>query len=155
MRFFAISPEAAGQLGNSCVHGDIKERPVQIIEADFEFQFYPHDDLLDGFYTYACAQPLAEALKTSGLTGFTIEPLRVSFEERFYQWAELHKGEELPEFQWLKVVGRAGIDDFGLLPGPVEMPLIVSERALRILKQFRLTHCEIETYTGQKLSAAG
>jgi hypothetical protein len=155
MRFFAISPEAAGQLGNSCVHGDITERPVQIIEADFEFQFYPHDDLLDGFYTYACAQSLAEALIKSDLNGFTLAPLRVSFEERFHQWAELHKGEELPEYQWLKVTGRAGIDDFGLIHGPVNMPFIVSERALRLLKQFRITHCEIETYSGQKLSATG
>ncbi len=155
MRFFAILPEAAGQLGNACVHGDITERPVQIFEADFEFQFYPHDDLLCGFYIFACAKPLAEALKKSGLTGFSIDSLRISFEERFYQWAELHKDEQLSEFQWLKITGRAGIDDFGLVQGPTEMPLIVSERALHLLKQFKLQHCDIETFTPQKLSAAG
>lgn len=155
MRFFAISPEAAGNLGNACIHGDITERPVQIIKADFEFQFWPHDDLLDGFYIYACTSEMAGALKRASLTGFELAKLDVSFEERFYQWAELHKDETLPEFQWLKVNGRVGIDDFGLVAGPVEVPLIVSERALTILKQFKLSLCDIETYIPQKLSAAG
>ena len=155
MRFFAISPEAAGQLGNACVHGDIKERPVQIMEADFEFQFWPHDDLLDGFFIYACTAQMAEVLEKSNFTGFELAKLNVSFEERFHQWAELHKGEELPIFKWLMVKGRAGIDDFGLRAGPVAMPLVVSERALNLLKQFKLGFCDIETYTGQELSATG
>lgn len=155
MRFFAILPEAAGQMGNSCIHGEITERPVEIIHADFEFQFWPHDDLLCGFYIFACSKSLAESLVTSGLNGFELAELNVSFEERFYQWAELHKDEQLPEYQWLKIVGRAGIEDFGLVQGPTEMPLVVSERALSLLKQFKLQRCDIETYTGQELSAAG
>ena len=155
MRFFAILPEAAGQMGNNCIHGEITARPVEIIQADFEFQFWPHDDLLCGFYIFACSASLAEALVTSGLNGFELAKLDVSFEERFYQWAELHKGEQLPEYQWLKIVGRAGIEDFGLVQGQTELPLVVSERALTLLKQFKLQHCDIETYSGQKLSAAG
>lgn len=155
MRFFALSPEAAGELGNACEHGDITERPVKILKADFEFQFWPHDDLLCGFYIYACTPEVAEALKVQQLTGFEIAELNVSFEERFYQWAELHKDETLPEFQWLKVTGRPGVDDFGLLSGPVEAPLVVSEKALKVLKQFKLSLCDIENYKGQELSAAG
>lgn len=155
MRFFALSPEAAGDFGSSCVHGDITERPVKVIKADFEFQFYPHDDLLSGFYIYACTDRLADALKHSSCSGFKIDALQVSFEERFYQWAELHKGEKFPEFLWLKVTGRAGIDDFGILSGPVEVPLIVSERVLNLLKQFKIDRCAVEDYSPQKLAAAG
>lgn len=155
MRFFAISPEAAGELGNACEHGDITERPVKIFKADFEFQFWPHDDLLCGFYIYACTHEVAEALKKANFTGFEVAKMTVSFEERFYQWAELHKEEILPEFQWLKVTGRPGVDDFGLVAGPVEIPLIVSERALKVLKQFKLSLCDIESYVPQELSAAG
>lgn len=155
MRFFAIAPEAAGNLGNDCVHGDITERPVQIYQPDFEFQFWPQDDLLDGFFTYACTRRLAEALVHNNLTGFELDDLKISFEERFHQWAELHKGEVFPEFVWLKIQGRVGIDDFGELVGPVPKSLVVSERALQVLKQFKLGFCDIENYKGQEFSAAG
>ncbi|MFA7337929.1 MAG: hypothetical protein WC028_14165 [Candidatus Obscuribacterales bacterium] len=155
MSFFALGPEAAGDLGNACEHGDITERPVRIFKPDFEFQFWPHDDLLDGFYTYACSRRLAEALSQSNLNGYELDKLNVSFEERFHEWAELHKDEELPEFLWLKVSGRAGVDDFGEIMGPAPKSLVVSEQALQLLKQFKLTHCEIETYIPQELSTTG
>lgn len=155
VNFYLLGPEAAGQLGNACVHGDLGERPVKILVTDFEFQFWPHDDLLCGFYTYACTPQLAEALKGSNLTGFELDKLNVSFEERFHQWAELHKEEALPEYQWLKITGRAGVDDFGLINGPCPLPLVVSGRAFGILNQFKLEYCDIENYTRQKLSAAG
>jgi hypothetical protein len=155
MRFFAIAPEAAGDLGNNCKHGDLKERPVKIYQSDFEFQFWPHDDLLDGFYTYACTEEVASELSQTNFTGFELDNLNISFEERFHQWAELHKDEKLPEFKWLKVTGRAGVDDFGELPGPVAKSLVISERALHFLKKFKLAYCGIETYTGQELSATG
>lgn len=155
MNFYLLGPEAAGQLGTSCVHGDLTERPVNIMVPDFEFQFWPHDDLLNGFFTYACTPELADGLKKSSLTGFELAKLNVSFEERFQQWADLHKGEQLPEFQWLKITGRAGVDDFGLIQGPCRLPLVVSGRAFGVLNQFKLEYCDIENYTRQKLSAAG
>lgn len=155
MNFYLLGPEAAGHHGDACVHGDSAARPMEIMVPDFEFQFWPHDDLLCGFYVYACTPSLAEALKGAKLTGFELAKLNVSFEERFHQWAELHKGEELPEFQWLKITGRAGIDDFGLVAGPCRLPLVVSGRAFGVLNQFKLQNCDIENYTRQKLSAAG
>lgn len=42
----------------------------------------------------------------------------------------------LPEHQWLKITGKAGVDDFGLIHGPCQMPLVVSGKAFGILNQF-------------------
>jgi hypothetical protein len=45
---------------------------------------------------------------------------------------------------WLKVLGEAGKDDFGISR---DNQLIVSERALEILKPFGLSHCDMTDWT--------
>lgn len=49
----------------------------------------------------------------------------------------------LPELNWLKITGKAGIDDFGLTPLDAPVDLVVSGRALDLLQTFQLQECEI------------
>ncbi|OPZ90736.1 MAG: hypothetical protein BWY75_00601 [bacterium ADurb.Bin425] len=111
--------------------------------------------MIDGFATYACTSRLAKALADSGLTGFELGDVEITFDSQFHIWASLHKNEILPEFKWLKITGKAGIDDFGMVQGPCPMPLVVSEEALKLLNEFKLSVCDVEIYEGQELSAAG
>lgn len=155
MKYYALGAEAAGDFGDKTVRGPVSDRPPQVSYFHFRFERYPHDDLLEALATYVCTKRLAEALIANKLTGFEIGEVEVSFDEQFHIWAELHKGETLPDYVWLKVSGRPGIDDFGMVQGACKFPLVVSDKGMRVLKQFKLSLCDIETYKGQELSAAG
>lgn len=154
MKFFSLGPEAAGELGSNTL-GNTKERPHRIDRLHLELTFWPEDDLIDA-YTYVCSRHLAEALKNSELTGFTLDQIfEVSQGDQFEISANTHKGEKLPEYVWLKVTGRAGVDDFGLVQGPCALPLVVSQAALDLLMAFELKHCKIVLYSDQALQATG
>lgn len=155
MRFYSLGPEAAGELGSQSIIGNPKERPHQVKKLHLELTFWPADDLIDA-YTYVCSKRLATALAASTLTGFRLDKIdKVSFGDQFNISARMHKGETLAEFVWLKVSGKPGIDDFGLVQGPCALPLVVSESALQLLKSFDFNHCTIQRfYANQSLPAA-
>lgn len=154
MRFYSLGPEAAGELGPNTI-GNTKERPHRIERLHLELTFWPEDDLIDA-YTYVCTKELAETLGKSGLTGYQIDQIyEVSEGDQFDISAKGREGERLPEFVWLKVTGEVGRDDFGLVQGPCGLPLVVSERALNLLKQGKLKHCKIVEYSDHSLQAAG
>lgn len=155
MKFFCLGPQAAGDLGANSVTGDLRERPPKVYKFHLQLERWPKDDLIDGFATYACTNRLANALLESRMTGFELDQVEITFDSQFHIWASLHENEVMPEFKWLKIIGKAGIDDFGMVQGPCPMPLVVSERALKILNQFKLSVCDVEIYEGQELSAAG
>jgi hypothetical protein len=58
----------------------------------------------------------------------------------------------VPELLWFKFTGKAGVDDFGLIQGPGIFPLVVSERALVLLKSFSFKNCEIKTLEEAQVS---
>jgi hypothetical protein len=154
MKYYCLGPQAAGDLGDRSVTGDLRERPPKVYKFHLQLERWPKDDLIDGFATYACTKRLAEALTVNKLSGFELDTVEITHDDQFHIWASLHENETLPEFLWLKITGKPGIDDFGMIQGPCPMPLVVSDRALRLLNSFKLTVCEIEEYS-PKLSAAG
>ena len=98
------------------------------------------DDLLESFPCFIAAEGLRKRLAQSGLSGCRFDAVEVSKSDLF---EEIHPDRELPEFAWLRVVGRPAIDDFGLSS---DHRLVVSQRALDVLKSFRLDHCDTEEY---------
>jgi len=120
-----------------------------------ELTFWPEDDLIDA-YTYVCSQALADTLSKSGLTGFQLDQIyEVSKGDQFEISVKGHENQKLPEFLWLKVLGKPGIDDFGLVQGPCGLPLVVSEQALAVLRKHNLNHCKVVEYSDKSLQAAG
>lgn len=155
MKYYCLSPQSAGDLGDNSITGDLRERPPQVFKFHLQLERWPKDDLIDAFATYACTKRLAKALTERELTGFELDTVEVTFEKQFHIWASLHENETVPDFLWLKITGKPGFDDFGMIKGPCPMPLVVSERALKVMNQFSLSVCDVEEYKGQELSAAG
>jgi hypothetical protein len=56
---------------------------------------------------------------------------------------ELHPGRQLPEFFWMKVHGRPGVDDFGMSG---DHRLVASQRALDTLRTLPLGDGETRPY---------
>ncbi|MCC7530741.1 MAG: hypothetical protein IT342_19615 [Candidatus Melainabacteria bacterium] len=155
MKFYALGTQAVGDFGSNTLRGDFEDRPPKVQRFHLEMDRWPKDDIVEALATYAVTERLANQLKQSSLTGFSLDEVEVTTSEAFEEWRHLHAGEVVPQFYWLKVHGKPGVDDFGLISGPCELPLIVSDRAMNLLKQCNLNVCEIENYSPHKLSAAG
>jgi hypothetical protein len=139
MRYFVLEPEVAAELGSRTIM-DRGTHPPKVAHLHVHFAGWLGDALLETFPCFVVARELAEALDSSDLGGFILSDVEVSQSEEFH---ELHPAFDLPAFRWLRVTGRASLDDFGLSP---DLRLIVSERALDLLRIYALAHADVQIW---------
>jgi hypothetical protein len=136
MNYFFLQPEVAGGLGEDTVLTRDTHPPI-VTKLHYEIDVWLGDALLEGFPCFILIPELAEAIVRAELTGAGIAPVKVTPSGIF---EDLNPGRKLPEFRWLKLAGMPGRDD---MAADEKGNLVVSERALRILKRFQLKHCEV------------
>ncbi|WP_154795286.1 hypothetical protein [Occultella kanbiaonis] len=110
---------------------------------DVEFQGWLGDDLLDLVDRWIVSARLADALRASELTGYHFAPVHVS---KHPDWDLMKHEFELPE-RWERLVPtgrRHDGDDFATEPAS---GLMVSGRALELLRTFRLDQAELAAVT--------
>ena len=139
MKYRYIEPEVSGVLGirtdlDSSVH------PPLVNHLNFEFEGWLGDCLLESFPCFVMTKPAKLATQSSELTGIKFDDVLISKSELF---DELYPLRPLPEVYWAKIIGRAGIDDFGLSK---DFRLVVSEIALNILLPFGLEQALLSDY---------
>ena len=139
MRYYTLQPEVAGGMGSGTIL-DSSTHPPRVSKLVYEFSGWLGDDLLETFPCYIVTARLKEALEKLYPSGCDFDEVQVTKSDLFM---EIHGDRELPEFAWLKVTGRAGVDDFGL---SAEHNVVASERVLECMKRFSLAHCEVEQY---------
>jgi hypothetical protein len=153
MKFFRLDPFTIGSLGDDTVHEGWSDRPLKISKLQIELDAWPYDDLVEAdFDGFVGSHRLADAIKKNGLSGVEYDHVDVVEGDQFWIRKKEHLGEAVPELLWFKFIGRAGIDDFGLIDGPCSFPLTVSERALALLKSFNFTKCEIKDFEPKVVS---
>jgi hypothetical protein len=103
---------------------DLSVFPPQIHKLHFVFDGWLGDAIVESFPCFVVAERAAQSLTDGDLVGFESGGVEVSASEHF---RELHPGQELLRFRWQRIVGRAGIDDFGF---GADHRLVLSERAL-------------------------
>ncbi|MFA5911343.1 MAG: hypothetical protein WC815_21415 [Vicinamibacterales bacterium] len=154
MKFFQFSPQTAGTTGDKTVCEDWSARPIVFHKLQFELELWPEDDLIEAINQgYAGTCSLAEAIKAACMTGIEFDALDMIKYDQFWLWEEEHPGESIPEYLWFKFTGRAGIDDFGMTYIEDGFPLIVSERALKLLTSFKIGHCRVRDFDPSLLVA--
>jgi hypothetical protein len=85
----------------------------------------------------------AEALERSGLSGFAISSdVDVTVDEQVWLF---EPDWQPPDVRWLQVAGEPASDDFGLTANAL---LVVSSRALSVLRQFNIDDCEVIAFSG-------
>ena len=156
MRFYQINPQTIGWVGDDAVEEDMEARPVIIHKLQIDLEFWPDDDLVEaGLYGYCGTTKLMRAIKEAELTGVDFDKVEVIEGEQFFIQRKSHPNTELPELHWFKFyTGIPGTDDFGLLTGPVTSPLVVSEKALVLLKSFNHQKMEIKGFDKDLLSSS-
>lgn len=139
MSFIILEPEVAGEWGPHTI-ADVSVHPPRVERLHYEFHGWLWDDLLESFPCFIVTDRLASELRQSGLTGFVLDDVEVSIASEF---VELYPDVELPVFRWLRVSGRAGLDDFGI---GSDHRLVASSDAMNLLQRFRIDHADATTW---------
>ena len=139
--FWSLEPEVAGELGDGSVL-DTSVHPPHVSKLEYTLTGWLGDELLETFPCHIVTESLGAALISARLIGFQLDDVEVAVSDEF---KEMSPGRSLPNFKWLKATGRAGVDDFGLSG---EHTLVVSDAALRQLRQHTLSQCDVEEYGG-------
>lgn len=140
MDYYELAPEVAGQMGENTLL-DSSVHPPEVSKLHYEFDGWLGDDLLETFPCYIVSAALRADIEASVPPQFyEFDQLEVTKSELFM---ELHPKKELPRFFWLRVKGRAGLDDFGMTESS---RLVVSDSAMNVLSAHNLSHCEVTKY---------
>lgn len=133
---YLLEPEVAGSLGDK-TELDSSVHPPVVHTLDYRIEGWLGDDLLESFPVFVAAPELVAALTDEGVTGFRDRgPGVVSFDEQFAKVGD--SWPRVQNFRWLDIVG-VPTDDLSLQQGT----LVASERAWRILQQFKLDNCDV------------
>ncbi len=154
MAFYFLEPEVPGGLGEG-TEWDRTTDPYEVVKLHYEMQGWMGDELITSSPVYMVGEQVAKALQQANLSGFTLAPMTLSFSDQF---RSRYAAADVPGFVWLKLGDRPMLDDFGrcsrasgaTTPKPVRLKtsLLVSGRALDVLKQFRIEQCEVEEVQG-------
>jgi hypothetical protein len=140
MRYFFLEPEAAGWDYKSVA--DWQTKPPVIHELNYEFDFWLGDALLESVHALIVTDHLRTSIEAAALSGASFDRVKVCKSEQF----EEHSPDlKLPNFAWMKVAGKAGQDDFGTAS---DWRLVVSERALKLIQRFGISHAKVADYRG-------
>ena len=139
MPFYSLEPEVAGELGADTIM-DTQQHPPRVRRLHYSFTGWLGDDILESFPCYIVTERLANAIRQAELTGLALAGAKFT---QSLQFDELYPRKKLPHFLWLQVVGVSGEDDFGM---GEDHRVVVSGRALTVLRAFSLANCDIEEW---------
>lgn len=138
--FYILEPEVAGHFGKNSVV-DTTVRPPVVTKFHYEFDGWLGDDLLETISCFIVTDRLRSVIEQAACTGCEFDSVEVTTSEQF---RDLHPDRELPKFWWLKIVGEAGKDDFGL---STDNRLVVREGILSRMKdRSLLDNCDVTEY---------
>ena len=139
MAFYYVEPEVAGGLGQNTVL-DPDVHPPTVIKLHYKIINWLGDALLESFPALIITREAADALNKTGASGFECRDVELTVSESF---REIYPERVLPEFLWLSVTGEAGRDDLGIAD---DSRLVVSDRALNVLRTFGVDNALVEAY---------
>jgi len=137
--YYYIEPEVSGGFGEQTVI-DATVHPPKISILHYLFDGWLGDELIESFPCFLVTEKIAKQIEHEGLSGASFDEVFISTSEQF---KELYPNRELPSFRWLKITGKAGVDDFGIAD---DFRLVVSKRSLEILEQGQISNADIEPF---------
>ena len=139
MKNYVIEPEVAGGLGGNTVI-DTSVHPPKIARLHYGFEGWLGDVLLESFPCFILTEGVVQELESMRATGFSVDNVEIT---KAKQFEDIYPNRQLPEFRWLKVSGKPGVDDFGLAD---DFRLVVSERVLHLLELHGLENAIVDPW---------
>lgn len=147
MDMFRLEPEVAGEIGEN---SKIKYEGGMLSEVEFlhyEFAGWLGDELLTSYPCFIVSENIVDDILKSNLKGYRFEDIEISTSDEF---KEMYPNRTIPNFKRLIPLGKVIVsdekivqfsDDDFCLEDNVE--LVVSYKALEILKRHKMEYCEI------------
>ena len=155
MKYFFLESDIAGEPGGNTVL-DHSKTPPTVRKLEYNFYYWFGDVLLRTYRSWIITAAAMNEIQKHGFTGAKAAEVSITKSDDF---CEQNPSLILPEFVWLKVFGTAGRDDFGtgyrLNAGSIDLfpydarfyELVVSERALDLLKRLGIAHASVWTFS--------
>jgi len=138
--YYTIEPEVAGGIGTR-TQMNVSEYPPVVSKLHLELDGWLGDDILETFPCFVVTERLRHAIEASEVSGYCFDDVEVTVSEQF---REIYGEPNLPAFSWLKIVGGAGKDDFGLSSGH---RLVLSKAALDLIRNAgRVDNCDVALF---------
>ena len=145
MMLYLLECEVAGGLGEDT----IIDAQKNILYLDYEFAGYMGDEILETIASFVVTFNLAKDIENNNLSGYQFQKIGISTNEGFY---DFNQEEEIKDFGLrLMPIGTVKVnkdntyqtwtgEDFCLSDTKC---LVVTERALNVLKKHKMNYCEI------------
>lgn len=133
MDYYVVEPEVAGGFGDRTII-DWSSGKMEVKKLHYQFDGWLGDELLESTPCFIVSERLAHEIGLKQLTGVTFADVEVTVSDEFN---ELYPNQPLPKFVWLKLEGEPEKDDFWLTS---DLNLVVSERAILVLKDIGISH---------------
>lgn len=149
-KYYRLSPEVAGGLGEGSRLLYENKRLKEVVFLEYQFTGWLGDELLACHPCFIASESLRDDIEAAGLRGVRFEAMAVTFWE---EWEEMPGHPvDVPPFARLRC-DRFFEDDAQAheMDFYVSRPyrgLIVSERALRVLRGHRMAHCDVAPFPG-------
>ncbi|WP_245518333.1 MULTISPECIES: hypothetical protein [unclassified Mesorhizobium] len=140
--YFKIRPNVAGGIGENTVL-DRSVHPPIVTKLHYVVEGWFGDVIVATFPCFLVTEETQRALQKMGFSGATFAEAEVTISE---ECQEDQPGLDLPPFVWLKVNGKAGLDDFGIA---IPFRLVISQRILDLLESLGIPFAVVEPYEGQ------
>lgn len=134
--YYFIDAPIYGSLGPDTAM-DTSHLPPVLKRLHYLLDSQPECDLFKGPRCYLVSRRLGEALKASKLSGYQLGDASIAASKAMLQ---LHPRAKVESALWLRVTGKPQADDFSL---DEFFRLVVSEKALKLLRSFDLEACNI------------
>ena len=145
LNYYLLKPEVAGELGDNSKIVYEGGRIKEVISLEFVFLGWLGDEILKARPCYIVVKNIMDDFINNGIKGIKYEEIQVSFSEDFLEMCE--DISTMPLF--VRIIPLNRVDDL-----EEEMKedvyvdkcnrLIVSERALEILKKYKIDNCDVE-----------
>ena len=137
MNYFRLKPERPSNIWQYSTVDDRGE----IQKMVFAYDFWSNEPIFRDIRYFFVRRSVATALQEAGLTGFQCVEVP-TIKSKQYDSSD-HRDRDPEPVGWLQVTGRMAMDDFGLQG---KAKLVVSERALGVLRNHGLVRCEVIEY---------
>ncbi|HEY9731813.1 MAG TPA: hypothetical protein V6C89_07870 [Drouetiella sp.] len=140
--FYKVNPQYCGEFGRKTLYsGELTDVPPKIFRMHGEFNIYPDDDLVEISRQYLGTESLAQLIRSIQPHPTGLHPEEVITTTTF-DFRRNYPGKELPAMKWFKVIGKAGVDDFGMSK---DYQLVISARVLGEIKS-KMNNCLAEKF---------
>lgn len=144
MNYYILNPEVAGELGegSELVYENGKIKEVNFLE--YNFMGWQGDELLSTHPCFIVTEDLKNDIIVNDLTGVTFKKIAMTFSDEFY---DTYGNKDLPQF--VQIVCKTPYEDnaddlqYDFYYNKYK-EIIVSEKALSVLKGHKIDQCIIE-----------